>query len=68
MRAKIEDLEIAYKSVADLNEKVRGLLLKTRKDREEYEAKFRMLRRTEKALEKFLGTDKESLPKEDDPK
>ena len=55
MKAKIEGLEIAYKTVLDLNEKVRELLLKTKKEREECEIKFRTLRKREKSLEKFLG-------------
>ena len=68
MRAKIESLEIAYKSVLDLNEKARNLLLKTKKEREDCEAKYKKLRRTEKALEKFLGANDESAMKESDPK
>ena len=59
MKANIEGLEIAYKTVLDLNEKVRELLIKIKKEREECEAKFRSLRKREKSLEKFLGIYKE---------
>ena len=59
MKANIEGLEIAYKTVLDLNEKVRELLIKTRKGREECEIRFRTLRKREKSLEKFLGVNKE---------
>ena len=60
MKAKIENLEIAYKSIRDLHEKARILLLKTKSEREKCEAKFRELRRREKALEKFLGSESET--------
>ena len=60
MKAKIEGLEIAYRSVVDLNAKVRELLLKTKKDREECETKYRDFRKREKSLERFLGVKEES--------
>jgi len=60
MKIKIEGIEITYKSVLDLNEKLRGFLLKTKKEREECETKFRGFQRRERALKKFLGEKEET--------
>ena len=62
MKIEIEGIEITYKSVLDLNEKVRTSLLETKKERTAIETKFRLLRKREKFLEKFLGTNKEPDP------
>jgi len=56
-KIKIEGLDIKYKNVSDLHEKVKDTLVKVKTSREETEEKLNQLRKRERGLRKFLGLD-----------
>lgn len=51
----IEGIGISYKDVSDLNQKVKGVLLKIQRKREKLQAEFNVYRKKERGLKKFLG-------------
>ena len=55
MKTKIEGLEISYRNVGELHEKVKELLLEFKQTRKQIESEFKEVKKKEKALQKFLG-------------
>ena len=56
----IDGINITYKDVSDLNQKVKAVLSKIQRKRETLQAEFNANRKKERGLRKFLGIKEES--------
>jgi hypothetical protein len=56
----IESISISYKDVSDLNHKVKAVLSKIQRRRENIQTEFNAIRKKERGLRKFLGIKEES--------
>ena len=57
----IEGINISYKDVSDLNQKVKAVLSKIQRRRESMQTEFSAIRKKERSLKKFLGIKEESI-------